>query len=870
MMTPERWQQVKGVLQEALELAPEQRLAFLDRACSTDRSLRREVESLIVVNEQIGTRFPSACPILDEALFRLLPGKRIGPYEILEEVAHGGMGLVYRAVRADGEYKQQVAVKIVRAELDAELTATRFRNERQILASLDHPNIAKILDGGTTADGIPYFVMEFVPGLPITEYCDRHKLSIDSRLEIFRTVCASVHYAHQHLVIHRDLKPSNILITAEGIPKLLDFGIAKILDPSLLPENTTMTAGGLWLMTPEYASPEQLSGEVITTSTDIYSLGLILYQLLTGHHAYRFPSRLPHEITRFIFESEPAKPSTAVRLAGPSDGENPGKIDSVPEMVSGSRGTSPERLRRRLVGDLDNIALKAIRKEPRERYNSVEQLAEDIRRHLEGLPVTARKATVSYRFRKYALRHKVGLAAAALIFLSLLTGMALAVREALIAERRFNDVRKLANSLIFELHDSIRDLPGATAARKLILLRAQEYLDSLARESKSDPALLRELAEAYARLASVYGNGRDANVGNTAEAVRNYHNAVALLEASVSLKPADRDTRLELAQTYVALGVTLGQAGDKIGNKEVTQKALKILESLTANTPNDLKTQSWLGEAYAQAGFISYGDNDLNKALDYHQRALEIYQRLAKVAPGNESYQMQLAFSHKRVAGVQTQLKQFQAALEHERAALQIDESQLALHPGSALTRYNITFTYNDMGVIFDKQEDFDAALDYYRKAFTIRAALAAADPLDVKSRQGLATSYNNIGWCLREKGDFAGALDSFKRSLAIRQALAQKDPSNESFAFNVAFSQANIGGLYAAMASRTNTPPGEQVQFCRESKKWNQEALPLWLKMKSQGKVVGQDLEAFRKLTQNVKKCDDIIARLSHSRTAQ
>lgn len=231
---------------------------------------------------------------------------------------------------------------------------------------------------------------------------------------------------------------------------------------------------------------------------------------------------------------------------------------------------------------------------------------------------------------------------------------------------------------------------------------------------------------------------------------------------------------------------------------------------------------------------------------------------------------MQLAFSHKRVAGVQTQLKQFEAALEHERAALQIDESQLALHPGSVLMRYNITFTYNDMGVIFDKQGDFDAALDYHRKALTIRAALAAADPLDVKSLQGLVTSYNNIGWCLREKDDFAGALDSFKRSLAIRQALAQKDPSNERFAFNVAFSQANIGGLYAAMASRANAQPGEQVRFCRESEKWNQKALPVWLKMKSQGKVVGQDLEALRKLTQNVEKCDDIRARFSHGRTAQ
>src|SRR5215470_6436842 len=315
-MTPEQWQKIRPILEGALELAPAFRAEFLDNACG-DAAMRREMEALIESHEQGSTDVmnsggaPSLPPI--ETRFTSRTEGRVGAYEILSEIAQGGMGAVYRAVRADGQYTQQVALKIVRADLSSALAASRFRNERQILASLDHPNIAKILDGGSTADGLPYFVMEYIDGRPITEYCDLHKLSIPARIALFRSVCSAVHYAHQHLVIHRDIKPSNILVTADGIPKLLDFGIAKILDPGVLPENSTLTGGGQWLMTPEYASPEQLRGDPITTATDVYSLGLVLYQLLTGHHAYHFASRIPHEIVRTVLENDPEKPSTMVR-----------------------------------------------------------------------------------------------------------------------------------------------------------------------------------------------------------------------------------------------------------------------------------------------------------------------------------------------------------------------------------------------------------------------------------------------------------------------------------------------------------------------------------------------------------------------------
>src|SRR5260370_4318172 len=323
-MTHEEWERVRPILESALELDAASRPAFLDDACENP-FLRREVESLINSHEQAGTNALKPGSILDlnpseEARCRLLPGKRVGAYEIFEDIALGGMGAVYRAIRADGQYQQKVALKIVRADLGA-LTAERFRNERQILASLGHPNIAKILDGGSTADGLPYLVMELIDGLPITDYCDQHKLSVDARLRMFRTVCSAVHYSHQRLVIHRHIKPSNLCVNADGTPKLLDFGIAKILDPNLLPEGAGLTAAGLWMMPPEYASPEQFRGQTITTATDVYSLGLVLYEMLTGHRAYRFASRLPHEIARAVLETEQQKPSTVIRrkeiAAGP-------------------------------------------------------------------------------------------------------------------------------------------------------------------------------------------------------------------------------------------------------------------------------------------------------------------------------------------------------------------------------------------------------------------------------------------------------------------------------------------------------------------------------------------------------------------------
>ena len=436
-------------------------------------------------------------------------GRRIGVYQIEAEIGHGGMGEVYRAVRADGQYKKEVAIKLVRGGYDTTAVLERFLHERQILASLDHPNIARLYDGGTTQEGLPFLVMELIEGTPIDQYCEEHELAVNERLKLFRQICAAVQFAHQRLVIHRDIKPSNILVTADGIPKLLDFGIAKILDPAAKAETTILRP-----MTPEYASPEQVRGETITTATDVYSLGVVLYRLLTGHSPYPESTRTPLEFARVICDLEPTKPSSAVARLSPAP--------ATPQAHGAARAKTSTRQQRRLKGDLDNIVLKALREEPSRRYASVEQFAEDIRRHLDGLPVTATRGSWTYRTKKFVRRHRVAAISASVVLIAILAGVVSTVREARIAaanarraERRFNDVRKLANSFLFEFHDSIEHLQGSTPARELVVKRALEYLDSLSQEAGSDPTLQLELVTAYGESGTVQGSPYRDNLGNS-------------------------------------------------------------------------------------------------------------------------------------------------------------------------------------------------------------------------------------------------------------------------------------------------------------------------------------------------------------------
>jgi eukaryotic-like serine/threonine-protein kinase len=421
---PEKWDQVKELFTLALERDPEERRSFLRQACAGDDALRTEVESLLSSFDGAAT-FLEDSPAADllTAQSRAIVGKRIGAYRIIREIGHGGMAVVYLGERDDQNYRKQVAIKMVKSGIDSEQILQRFRNERQTLAALDHSNIVKLLDGGSSEDGSPYLVMEYVEGLPIDRYCDFNQLSIDARLRLFCEVCSAVQYAHEKLVIHRDLKPGNILIAKGGVPRLLDFGIAKLLNPECF--QTALVTRTNWRpMTPEYASPEQIRGQGVTIATDIYSLGVLLFELLTGHRPYRSADQSLLEMERLICEGEPEKPSAVVnRTEEKTSSDGDSRVAITPEGVSSQRALLPAELHRRLSGDLDTIVMKALRKEAERRYGSVKELSRDIESYLTGMPVKARNPTIAYRSGKFLRRHQESLAAA-LVVLAVVAGIA--------------------------------------------------------------------------------------------------------------------------------------------------------------------------------------------------------------------------------------------------------------------------------------------------------------------------------------------------------------------------------------------------------------------------------------------------------------
>jgi WD40 repeat protein/serine/threonine protein kinase len=444
-MIPERWKLINELLDDILDHEPEDRPFILAQACAGDQLLRLELESLLAAHEQAGG-FMESLPSQAVELFgsaQPMIGQMIGPYRVLREIGRGGMGVVYLAARADEQFIKLVAIKVVWLGANHREVIQRFRQERQILANLDHTNISRLLDGGTTEQGLPYVVMEYIAGTPITDYCDHHKLSITERLKLFSRACAAVQFAHQNLIIHRDLKPGNIMITDDGEVKLLDFGIAKLLRADLYSADLAVTQTGLPPMTPEYASPEQVRGDVVTTASDVYSLGVVLYELLTGHRPYKLASRSPLELERAICDTEPERPSAIInQIEYETGADGRSRPKRTPEMVSQTREGKPDKLRARLRGDLDSITLKALRKEPQQRYQSVDQFSADIRRHLEGKAVQAQKATMAYRAGRFMRRHKVTATVAALFILMLIGGIITTTWQARIAKEHANDFRR--------------------------------------------------------------------------------------------------------------------------------------------------------------------------------------------------------------------------------------------------------------------------------------------------------------------------------------------------------------------------------------------------------------------------------------------
>jgi non-specific serine/threonine protein kinase/serine/threonine-protein kinase len=739
---------------------PDARAAFLDEACEADAELRREVESLLASHQDAG-------PFLSEpAALGLGPAARarVGPYRLLDVIAHGGMGTVYRAVRDDDAFQKTVALKLVRGGAASEYTDRRFRQERRILARLQHPNIATILDGGATEEGQPYLVMEHVDGRAITAYCEEQDLGTRDRLALFSKVCAAVQYAHQNLIVHRDLKPDNVLVTTDGTPKLLDFGIAKLLAAGVDPE-TAPTATLLPMMTPQYASPEQVRGEPVTTASDVYSLGVLLYELLTSSRPYSVKADSMQEIVRAVCETEPSPPSSAVKIASAG--------------AASSTGPTASELR----GDLDTIVLRALQKDPARRYGSAQELVEDIRRHLEGRPVLARPDTLGYRAGKFLGRHRVVVTAAVLVAVSVVAGFVATVRQRRIAEaeraraeRRFADVRRLANSVLFDLEEAIRDLPGSTPARQLVVNKALEYLDSLAREADEDSVLQAELAVAYQKVGDVQGNPFGANLGDTAGAVESYRKEVAIRK---NLAARDSRSAGDLAAAYRRLGLLEDEAGEMEAGVAHLNQALRLAERLVAEDSSDQKGRRLLARAHDGAGLLALKAGDHARAEEHQRRALAIWDAEVLERPDDQEALRGLHLIHGDLARTLRVTGRLPEATEHYRLALDAAQSRLELAPDDPVARRDESNGYTNLAVALYAAREYDEAARHIATSLAFDEAMLRADPNNSQVQRDVSWDLGFLAELASAQGKLDEALAHQRRSLALDQARATASPDS-------------------------------------------------------------------------------------------
>ncbi len=613
---PERWQRVQELLDGALNLDPDQVGPFLDTACVGDHELRDEVEHLVEACRRAEGFLVEPPTRLVAALFddsRIEDQRRIGPYRIVDEVGRGGMGVVYVAERDDGQFRHRVALKVVLSELKSEHALRRFREERQILASLSHPAIARLLDGGVTADGRPYFAMDYVDGTPIDAFCDAHRLDIDRRLELFVRICDAVQYAHQNLVIHRDLKPSNILVTAEGEIKLLDFGIAKMLPPE--GEASPGEATALRWLTPQYASPEQVRGEPMTTASDVYSLGVLLYELLTRQRPYRLATTSPAEIERAICEQEPEPPSAAVLRS--ETGQRP-RLD---------------RSSRRLKGDLDTIVGMALRKEPSRRYAAVGDLGDDVRRHLRGQPVRARPSAFSYRAAKFARRHRVGVAASVALVVAMSVGVTSTVLQARIAERERDNARQQAETAsrvsgilvdMFRLSDPDATRGATITAREVLARGAGRVETELAGQPELRARMLGEIGRVYQNLA-LYDDA-ERLVTQAADVWRSRGRSAELALAIDQLGEVDQARgRSASAEAHFREALTLQRALHRGANADIAMGMTHLADAQSAQRKHD-QAEPLYRQAVAMQREL-HGNRDPKVAATLYALATSLHDR---------------------------------------------------------------------------------------------------------------------------------------------------------------------------------------------------------------------------------------------------
>ncbi|MEM1185200.1 MAG: protein kinase [Planctomycetota bacterium] len=752
-------------------------------------------------------------------------------YRILGEIGRGGMGSVYAAVRDDDAFKKRVAVKVMRLGLDTEDMLARFELERQVLGAINHPNIARVFDAGSTPDGRPYFVMELVEGKPIDRYCDDENLSVPGRLELFRKVCGAVHVAHQNLVVHRDIKPANILVNTEGEPKLLDFGIAKLLNPEMAAIDP-MTRADQRLLTYEYASPEQVTGERITTASDVYALGVLLYELLTGHRPYQLTKRVYEEAVRVICSTEPQRPSTAVSQAVTTRGPGDSVRTVSGEEIARRREMQLARLKKRLSGDLDNIVLKAMRKTPSHRYVSAEDLAADIERHLGGQTVNARPPTWDYRASKFIKRHKGAVVAGIAIVMSILAGTAAttsqwlrADAERADAEARYEHLREL--TLAFDdIEADIAQLEGATAARRVIADSLIQTLDAIRPAAEGDTQLLLDLASGYRRAGAI-AVGEEGLIGNADESLKRAEEILGSIPETQGGRAAE-SARLdfELAQTFElkgdhtesisrfraaadgAIGTASSQSdpitmrvmavealgrlalarasrGDFTIAEEASSEAIDLALGIRERTPNDERASGAVALAYKSAGRVAERQGQFETAVSAYTKAINARDGLFEAQPNNGDNLRRLMLLLEVRSRIHRATSDFDAAVADAERAKSLADRRIEQDPFSGRAFEDAARSYENLGDTWFGAGDSDQALTAYREFLARSTQASTLDPANTQKRRMVALAHKKSADVQRRRQGSASAIDAYREALATYIPLLEVDPENLHYRYD-------------------------------------------------------------------------------------
>jgi len=786
--TTESFLRIAAIFHEALEASEEARPELIAMRCKGDRQMADEVNSLLEACMAEETETASHRTGSEVGREVKAEPRRVGPYQLDGLVGRGGMGAVFLAHRADGQFEQKVAIKLIDLPLATDLFRERFRQERQILAGLQHPYIARLLDGGVTPEGDLYLAMEYVDGVPIHRFCQDRNLPIDQRLALFMHVCEAVQFAHQNLVVHRDLKPDNIFVAEDGTPRLLDFGTAKLISPSLANPGSEFTREGFQSFTPQYASPEQILGNPITTASDTYSLGVLLYLLLTGSLPYEIKEITTGEMLRVVCEEPPRKPGNAVGL------------------------------NKRLDSDLEAILQKALRKEPQQRYRTAEQLASDVEAYLEGKPVAARHGTLRYRATKFIRRHRLGIAGAALLSVTLVAGVAgvlwqakLADAERRRAEARSADLRELSNSLLSELDDAIKELPGSTGVQKLLVTRVLEHLDRMAKDVQGDRQTQLDLVDAYTRLGNIQGNPYDQNLGDPAGGIASIDKAIALAIPLAPQGSTDREALRDLALAQECRSEILFGAARTPEAISTMRAAVATYDRVIAFpnvTPaligDAAAAYGTLGDELGQSGTSSLADSDA--ALVVYRKTIELDNRALSIDPGFLRAHRGLSILQMKIGSVEMEtdpaqaLKDFQLALQRADTLPKADQSTYATMRMRSMVQRKEADAMSELG-------EYTQADALFKQVAAVQQRLAATDPDDLRARADLEVVLNDEAIAFEDAADpalasspndrarnLAAAADLFAKVVDITGKMLQQDPTNENWKSVLADSQVRLG----------------------------------------------------------------------------